>query len=81
MDPKKWQAPVKLASALGRFTEIGGADEALECLLYFWPPNADSAHYDAKIICIDALTLGRPAEESRRAFIAAANEVGIEIEA
>ncbi|MCD1264091.1 hypothetical protein B5M44_04015 [Shinella sumterensis] len=73
-----WAEPVTFETlTLGVYRTISSASEAAGILLYHWPTDEGPAFKAAQEICLAALEGKVDPEESRHAFLLAADEAGV----
>ncbi len=75
MDSKPFDKPVVVELGhVGKYREIGSAQEAAECLMTVWPMNRGPRHRDAVDTCLKVLEGYRSPADARQALIEAARE-------
>ncbi|WP_411036839.1 DUF982 domain-containing protein [Shinella sp. BYT-45] len=73
-----WNRPVTFeTTTLGVYRTINSASEAAGVLLYDWPVDEGKAWKAAQEICLAVLEGSADAEESRQAFLLAAEEADV----
>jgi hypothetical protein len=77
MDDKRFPSPLELCIGETHTRRVATVWEAIECLQSQWPITTRPAYRAAMRACRDALDGLRPVSEARRAFRAAAREVGL----
>jgi hypothetical protein len=75
---ENWSRSVELElSRMGEVRSISNLHDATQCLLHRWPAKSGKAYTKARAACLNALDGHVPAYYAREAFVAAANEAKI----
>lgn len=78
MDIGRWNEPVTFETqTLGVYLTISSAAEAARVLLEEWPADEGEAFLKAKAACLAVMAGDAAPEESRRAFLRAADEADV----
>jgi len=81
MEEFKWSDGVVIQlSFRGPNRFVSDTRRATEILLFQWPVSGGKALYAAKEACRDVMMRIKPPDHARAAFIAAANEAGLNIQ-
>lgn len=73
-----WNEPVEIElGQIGFYRVIANTEQAAETLLNRWPVDKGRAYNRAKRICLDVLMDNEDPLEARKAFLAAADEIGL----
>ena len=77
----RWSKPVSIAiEGPGKYTTISNATEASWAMIEDWPLDDAPALDRALDICAQVVEGKRPAEDARKAFLAAAAEAEIPVQ-
>lgn len=81
MGEKRFATPVAIRIGIAGQRVIRSAWEALECLRIQWPRKKGPHYRKAIRSCKDTLDGRKPTEKTRHAFLGAAKEAGICVDA
>ncbi|MBB3287260.1 MULTISPECIES: DUF982 domain-containing protein [Rhizobium] len=80
MEYGDWNNPVIVdLGGAGRYAIITNALDAANCMSDEWPVSGGPAVDEAVLVCLDAVLGKASAEQSRRAFLEAAEEAGLDV--
>lgn len=80
MEYGDWNNPVIVdLGGAGRYAIITNALDAANCMSDEWPVSGGPAVDEAVLVCLDAVLGRASAEQSRRAFLEAAEEAGLDV--
>ncbi|NLS18446.1 DUF982 domain-containing protein [Rhizobium sp. P40RR-XXII] len=80
MEHGDWNNPVIVdLGGAGRYAIITNALDAANCMSEEWPVRGGPVVDEAVLVCLDAVLGKASAEQSRRAFLDAAEEAGLSV--
>ncbi len=80
MEYGDWNNPVIVdLGGAGRYAITTNALDAANCMSDEWPVSGGPAVDEAVLVCLDAVLGKASAEQSRRAFLEAAEEAGLDV--